>query len=61
MTASSLSLDLPASLADALAATITPTADDGAMIDQLIGDLRAVSCQPECVGCACYSWASLNE
>lgn len=46
MTASSLSLDLPASLADALAATITPTADEAAMIDQLIGDLRAVSCQP---------------
>ena len=46
MTDNIVSLDLPASIADALAATITPTATDGAMLDQLIGDLRAVSCPP---------------
>ncbi|MGB1357612.1 MAG: dimethylsulfonioproprionate lyase family protein [Candidatus Puniceispirillaceae bacterium] len=46
MTGTSVSPDLPVSLADALAASITPTSGDSAMIDQLIGDLRALSCQP---------------
>ena len=46
MSISPVNTDLPASLADALAATITPTATDAAMIDRLLGDLRNLSCQP---------------
>jgi hypothetical protein len=46
MTASPINANLPASLADALAATITPTTTDAAMIDRLLGDLRNLSCQP---------------
>jgi len=41
-----ISPDLPVSIADALAATITPTGDDSMMIDRLLADLRTVSCQP---------------
>jgi len=46
MSISPVNTDLSASLADALAATITPTATDAAMIDRLLGDLRNLSCQP---------------
>ena len=46
MTASPINANLPASLADALAATITPTTTDAAMIDRLLGDLRNLPCQP---------------
>jgi quercetin dioxygenase-like cupin family protein len=46
MTASPINAELPALLADAIAATITPTATDSAMIDRLLGDLRNLSCRP---------------
>jgi len=46
MSISPVNTDLSASLTDALAATITPTATDAAMIDRLLGDLRNLSCQP---------------
>jgi quercetin dioxygenase-like cupin family protein len=61
MTSNPVSPDLPLAIADALAATITPSAADkvltdnaladnalaeNLLIERLIGDLRAVSCQP---------------
>ena len=46
MTTSPITADLPQSLADALAATFTPTATDAAMINRLFGDLRHLSCDP---------------
>ena len=46
MTSITATLDLPASLADALVATITPPATDAPLVTRLTDDLRRVACRP---------------